>query len=172
MLQLVEIRTERLVLTPLDPDLVAALLAGDFSVVNCGEGWPHADTRDGLSIATECGGWLVTRSGLVIGDCGLVGAVTADGDVEIGYGLALPSRGLGLGSELVKGLSDWLLESGTHLEGRGRGRPRQPALPPGPRICGVRHRPRRRTRGDVHVGRGCGTFSPRREPSVRTARAA
>jgi RimJ/RimL family protein N-acetyltransferase len=110
MLRLVEIRTERLVLTPLDPDLVAALLAGDFSAVNCGEGWPHADTRDGLSIANECGGWLVTRSGLVIGDCGLAGAVTADGDVEIGYGLAFPSRGVGLGSELVKGLSDWLLE--------------------------------------------------------------
>jgi RimJ/RimL family protein N-acetyltransferase len=110
MLQLVEIHTERLVLTPLDPDLVAALLAGDFSVVNSGEGWPHADTRDGLSIAAECGGWLVARSGLVIGDCGLAGAVTADGAVEIGYGLALPTRGHGLGSELVKGLSDWLLD--------------------------------------------------------------
>src|SRR5271154_3093414 len=109
MLQLAEILTERLVLTPLDPDLVGALLAGDSSVVSCGDGWPHADTRDGLSIAAECGGWLGKCSGLVIGDCGLVGEVNVDGEVEIGYGLALPARGHGLGSELVKGLSDWLL---------------------------------------------------------------
>jgi RimJ/RimL family protein N-acetyltransferase len=110
MLERVEIVTDRLVLTPLDSDLVAALLAGDYSVVRCAEGWPHADTRDGLSIAAEHGGWLVTRSGLVIGDCGLVDEVSADGDVEIGYGLAPPSRGLGLGSELVTALGDWLLD--------------------------------------------------------------
>jgi RimJ/RimL family protein N-acetyltransferase len=110
MVQPAEILTERLVLTPLDPDLAAALLAGDYSAVNCGEGWPHADTHDGLAIAAERGGWLVTRAGLVIGDCGLVGEVKADGDVEIGYGLALPSRGQRLGSELVQALSAWLLD--------------------------------------------------------------
>jgi RimJ/RimL family protein N-acetyltransferase len=110
MLQLAEIRTERLVLAPLDPDLVGALIAEDYSSVKVGEGWPHADTRDGLEMAAECGGWLVTYAGSVIGDCGLVGAVNKDGAVEIGYGLAAPSRGQRFGTELIGGLSRWLLD--------------------------------------------------------------
>jgi [ribosomal protein S5]-alanine N-acetyltransferase len=53
--------------------------------------------------------WLVTLDGVVIGDCGTVGLVDAAGEIEIGYGLAAEHRAVGFGSELVVGLSDWLL---------------------------------------------------------------
>lgn len=103
------IRTRHLVLAPLDERLIATLAAGDFSEVACGAGWPHEDTPAGLALAVEHGGWLVTLEGSVIGDCGLLGK-TQDGEVEIGYGLAAPSRGKGFGLEMIEGLSRWLLD--------------------------------------------------------------
>ena len=54
-------------------------------------------------------GWLVTVGGEVIGDIGTHGPVDEAGRVEIGYGLAAPSRGQGYGSEAVAAVTDWLL---------------------------------------------------------------
>jgi RimJ/RimL family protein N-acetyltransferase len=54
-------------------------------------------------------GWLVTLDGRIIGDCGTHGPADASGTVEIGYGLAAPYRGQGLGTEVVAAISDWLL---------------------------------------------------------------
>ena len=45
----------------------------------------------------------------MIGDCGWFGPPDARGDVEIGYGLAEPSRGRGLSSEFVPALAQALL---------------------------------------------------------------
>jgi ribosomal-protein-alanine N-acetyltransferase len=106
------IETKRLVLQPVAPALGEALLAGDLSGVAAGEGWPHADTADGLRAALRAGApfWLVTLDGVAVGDCGTVGLPDAAGDVEIGYGLAAPYRGRGFGSELVEQLAAWLLE--------------------------------------------------------------
>jgi RimJ/RimL family protein N-acetyltransferase len=100
------------VLRPVPPALGGALLAGDLSGVAAGEGWPHADTVDGLRAALREGApfWLVTLDGVAIGDCGAVGPPDAAGGVEIGYGLAAPYRGRGFGTELVERLSAWLLE--------------------------------------------------------------
>jgi RimJ/RimL family protein N-acetyltransferase len=53
--------------------------------------------------------WFVTHEGVVIGDCGAHGEPDELGDVELGYGLAAPYRGRGFGTELVIGLSRWLL---------------------------------------------------------------
>ena len=57
--------------------------------------------------------WLVVADGAVIGDCGLhggpYGPVDDAGRVEIGYGLAAPSRGQGYGSEVVAAITGWLL---------------------------------------------------------------
>jgi len=106
------IETQRLVLEPLGAERGRAILAGDTSVVPAGEGWPHADTLDGLRLGLEQGsdcGWIVLLDGVVVGDCGTHGPVSGAGDVEIGYGLAAPFRGRGLGSELVVALSGWLL---------------------------------------------------------------
>jgi len=69
-------------------------------------GWPHADTADGLAFA-QAGGWtwlVLDDDGRVAGECGIKAPPDADGVVEIGYGLAAPSRGRGLGRRLVAAL--------------------------------------------------------------------
>jgi ribosomal-protein-alanine N-acetyltransferase len=75
--------------------------------------WPHADTAEALRPMAEHGGpssdggWLVVADGQVVGDCGWRGGPDADGDVEIGYGLAPSARGQGLGTEAVGILVAW-----------------------------------------------------------------
>ena len=88
-------------------------MAGDLSGLEHADRWPHEDTRDAIRMSTAMGAsslvWLVTLSGLVIGDCGTVGGLDEAGDVEIGYGLAAEHRGRGYGNEVVEALSGWLL---------------------------------------------------------------
>src|SRR4051794_11593299 len=67
-----------------------------------GRGWPHADTGAGLAFTTT-GGWtwlIIDGNGCVVGECGTK-AAPRDGVVEIGYGLAAPSRGAGVGTRAV-----------------------------------------------------------------------
>ena len=74
-----------------------------------GRGWPHADTAAGLAF-TSSGGWtwlIVDGEGRIVGECGTK-APPHDGAVEIGYGLAAPSRGSGLGTRAVDTLVRWL----------------------------------------------------------------
>jgi RimJ/RimL family protein N-acetyltransferase len=104
--------TARLVLQPIARSTAEAVLAGDFAGIRTGQGWPHADTVDGLRMAVLGGhpaGWFVTLNGIVIGDCGVPGPADDRGDIEVGYGLAAPHRGHGYGTELVAALSQWLL---------------------------------------------------------------
>ena len=112
----VVIETERLRLRPIDYALAAAVIAGDLAGLLCAPGWPTPDTPDALGTFVEHGdrsafaGWFITRAddGAVIGDCGWRGGPDLNGDVEIGYGLAAPSRGHGLGTEAVGGLTAWI----------------------------------------------------------------
>lgn len=79
-------------------------------------GWPHADTYDALRPYAEHGSpgepgpFLVVESGTgrVVGECGWYGPPGDDGTVEIGYGLAAPSRGQGYGTEAVRQLLAWV----------------------------------------------------------------
>jgi GNAT superfamily N-acetyltransferase len=74
-----------------------------------GRGWPHADTAAGLSFLGS-GGWtwlIVDADAQVVGECGTKTPPWA-GTVEIGYGLAAPSRGRGLGGRAVQALTRWL----------------------------------------------------------------
>ena len=109
----VQIATPRLVLAPASRELAAAVVAGDLSGVAHAEGGRTRTRSTGsgwLSIPSAPSlVWLVTLDGVVIGDCGTVGLVDAAGEIEIGYGLAAEHRGFGLGTELVVGLSGWLL---------------------------------------------------------------
>lgn len=110
-----ELRTDRLVLVPQTRGAALALLDGTDCGLPLAEGYPHADTLDGLRMYVEHGGpddggWFVTlsRDGRVIGDCGTHGWADDDGRVELGYGLAAPFRGRGLGTEAVRVLADWV----------------------------------------------------------------
>jgi RimJ/RimL family protein N-acetyltransferase len=116
-LRLAPLQTARLLLEPLTAETARAIVAGDLSVLTAAGltaagGWPHEDTADGLAMAGKGGyppGWLITADGAVIGDIGTHGPVDEAGRVEIGYGLAAPSRGQGYGSEAVAAVTGWLL---------------------------------------------------------------
>lgn len=104
------------------PHAVAVAVCSDAPVdaaleprgLRAAAGWPHADTADALRPLAEHGndgddgGWLVVVDGAVVGDCGWRGGPDAAGDVELGYGLAVPSRGQGLGLEAVALLVAWV----------------------------------------------------------------
>jgi RimJ/RimL family protein N-acetyltransferase len=109
--QKAEIRAGRLVLVPVSWERAESIVRGDLAGLRAAEGWPHADTVDGLRMAAAGGAdaWLVTLDGVVIGDCGTHGPPDAEGDVEVGFGLAESQRGRGHGSEVAAGLSAWLL---------------------------------------------------------------
>ena len=102
---------ERVVLEPVTPDLARAIVAGDLSGLNPGQGWPHDDTLDAMGMATTADaapGWLIVVADQVVGDCGTFGWPNEAGEVEIGYGLAAPFRGQGYGTEAVRAMCIWL----------------------------------------------------------------
>lgn len=98
-------------LRPVSAESAAALVAGDFSQIQPGEGWPHADSLDGLRMVAggSGAGWLIALGDLVVGECGTHGPPDRAGMVEIGYGLAAPYRGHGYGRQTVRALAHWLL---------------------------------------------------------------
>ena len=103
------LRTEHLVLAPVQATEARAVLAGEPSVP-VGPGWPLADTVETLRAALEYGGdlgWFVLLDGAVIGDCGVHGGVDSDGDLEIRYGIAVPHRRRGYATEVVGALVQW-----------------------------------------------------------------
>lgn len=120
-MDLAPLTTARLRLEPVTAEMARAILAGDMSVLaaaglTAAEGWPHEDTADGLGMIVKTGealSWLIVAGDAVIGDCGLHGGPDGPADeagrVEIGYGLAAPSRGQGYGSEVVAAITGWLL---------------------------------------------------------------
>jgi RimJ/RimL family protein N-acetyltransferase len=99
------------VLEPISQETARAVVSGGDDGLARGEGWPHADTLDALGMVADHGSeaWLILEDGLVVGDAGTHGPPDENGDVEIGYGLAEPSRGRGLSSEFVPALAEMLL---------------------------------------------------------------
>ena len=105
-----DIHGDGLVLVSVAADRVDAILAGDLPGYTAGRGWPHDDTPAALSFRAARGAtWLITADGVIVGDIGTKGPPDPDGRVEIGYGLAGPSRGQGLGTRATGVLVDWLL---------------------------------------------------------------
>ena len=108
----------RVALVPVPRAVAVGVLDGDAGPalaelgLVAGRGWPHADTADALRPLAEDptavdGGWLVVVDGEVVGDCGWRGGPGPTGDVVLGYGLAAPVRGRGLGTEAVAVLCAW-----------------------------------------------------------------
>lgn len=86
------------------------LLCGEIHGYDAAPGWPHEDSAAGLSFL-DYGGTVflvIDDMGRIAGECGIKSGVDARGAVEIGYGLAAPSRGKRLGSAAVSALVDLL----------------------------------------------------------------
>jgi [ribosomal protein S5]-alanine N-acetyltransferase len=106
-------------LVPAPGVLARAVLDGERDVMTLalealglrpGAGWPHEDSADllsGSAHAAQACTWLVVVEGQVVGECGWKGPPCPDGAVEIGYGLARPARGRGVGTEAVALLVAW-----------------------------------------------------------------
>ena len=113
----------RTTLLPVPYDVAAAVVAGDRRrllaalaalSITPAAGWPHEDTPDALrpyaehgSPDQDSGAWLLVVDSHVVGDLGWLGGPREDGDCELGYGLAAPSRNKGLGTEGVGVLATW-----------------------------------------------------------------
>ncbi len=109
------LESARLVLVPQTIAAARALLDGADPGMPLAEGYPHADTVDALRMfvdhgGPDDGGWFVVlaEDGRVVGDLGTFGPPDDRGRVEIGYGLAGPWRGRGLGAEAVGTFVAWL----------------------------------------------------------------
>ena len=89
---------------------IEALSRGDAGGRPTAPGWPHHDTAAGFSFARTGGSQflILDDDGRIAGECGTKSPPDASGTVEIGYGLAGPSRGHGLGSRAVADLVEWL----------------------------------------------------------------
>ena len=100
-------------LVPVTAAEISSLLTGSAGDRMVAPGWPHENSAAGLGFV-HSGGWqflIVDPEGRIAGECGTKTA-PRDGVVEIGYGLAAPSRGRGLGIAAVGELVDWLVERG------------------------------------------------------------
>jgi GNAT superfamily N-acetyltransferase len=106
------IRADKATLVPVGAEEVDALLRGDLGDRRAAPGWPHSDSAPGLGFVRSGGLAFVVldHDGRISGECGTKSPPTADGAVEIGYGLAPASRGHGLGTSAVRALVDWLVE--------------------------------------------------------------
>ena len=112
--------TDRLQLEHVGIERARAVLDGDLSALgpwHAAPGWPHADTMDGIRISLVDADSdeetpflaILAESSEVIGEGGWKGGPGPDGVAEIGYGIAAPYRGQGLGTELVRHLTAWAL---------------------------------------------------------------
>ncbi|HTW18759.1 MAG TPA: GNAT family protein [Mycobacteriales bacterium] len=99
-------------LVQFDADGRAAALDGRYPGLTAAPGWPHADSVIGMSFIDSGGlGFLILDDDdRIAGDCGTKTPTRPDGSVEIGYGLAAPSRGRGLGGRAVAALVSWLAQ--------------------------------------------------------------
>jgi RimJ/RimL family protein N-acetyltransferase len=98
------------ILAPLDHAGRDRLLGGDLGSFQAAPGWPHDDTEPGLSFLDSGGSvfLILDDDGRIAGECGTKTPPGPDGVVEIGYGLAAPSRGHGLGGAAISALMSWL----------------------------------------------------------------
>lgn len=120
------LRTARLLLRPIDADLVA--LVDDPAAFHAAIGtrssepFPDPDLAGLLGMHArrlaadptdhEWGPWLVIDAGreLPVGSAGFHAPPEPDGTVELGYGIAAPERRLGYATEAAEGLTRWALE--------------------------------------------------------------
>jgi ribosomal-protein-alanine N-acetyltransferase len=120
------LETERLTLVALTLDVVAALGegAGAEQLVGAAipEGWPDDELLGLLSLYRDWlradpsvlgfGPWLVIvrDEGVVAGSAGFVGKPSAEGSIELGFGIHPAYRNRGYASEAARALVEWGLD--------------------------------------------------------------
>ena len=125
MTQPAPIRTQRLVLEPIDPAIIRRLISGQRD-----EAWkfpPEFPTADDLAgflpiqlkrmeADPERRGWMarlmITESREVAGHCGFHGPPDVIGRAEIGYTVFTAYRGRGFAKEAAKALTQWAFDHG------------------------------------------------------------
>jgi [ribosomal protein S5]-alanine N-acetyltransferase len=124
------IRTERLVLEPIDPEVIRLLIRGDRAAAQqeaarkFPDEFPTADELAGflpiqlkrMEDHPHRRGWMarlmVSRDGEVIGHCGFHGPPDIIGRAEIGYTVFKPFRGRGFAKEAAEALIQWAFTLG------------------------------------------------------------
>ena len=124
------ILTERLELTPLDPDAIRALIAGrredaeNVVGMSLPAEFPTLGDRDGflpiqlqrMEGAPQRREWMarlmVSGTDGAVGHCGFHGPPDVIGRAEIGYTVFTPFRGRGYAKEAARGLIQWAFEQG------------------------------------------------------------
>ncbi|HKW71892.1 MAG TPA: GNAT family N-acetyltransferase [Candidatus Dormibacteraeota bacterium] len=119
------IRTERLDLVPLEPDVVRALIAGGFAGLNLPSEFPTPGDQEGflpiqlrrMEADPERREWmarLIVRRDdkAIVGHCGFHGPPDVIGRAEIGYTVFTAYRGLGLAKEAARALVAWAFDHG------------------------------------------------------------
>jgi RimJ/RimL family protein N-acetyltransferase len=89
-------------------DSIAAQFAGTRPwTLRLAEGFPRQEDRVGMA-GRERGAtnFLIVHAGEVVGTCGTHGSITAEGPVELGWGLVEQARGRGVGTSAVIELVD------------------------------------------------------------------
>jgi len=124
------IRTERLVLEPIDPGVIRLLIRGDRATAQrtaartFPDEFPTADELGGflpiqlkrMEADPDRRDWMarlmITRDGEVIGHCGFHGPPDAVGRAEIGYTVFEQFRGRGFAREAAQALTQWAFTQG------------------------------------------------------------
>jgi len=124
------IRTERLVLEPIDPEVIRLLIRGDRAAAQqeaartFPDEFPTADELGGflpiqlkrMDADPHRRDWLarlmVTHEGEVIGHCGFHGPPDVIGRAEIGYTVFEQFRGRGFATEAAHALTQWAFTHG------------------------------------------------------------
>jgi len=111
-----DLATDRLDLHALTLEEAVALTAGRLAGFAFAEGYPMADTADGVRLFLrhhdrDFGVHVVVRreDGRVIGDAGF-GGPPADGAVVLGYEIVPGARRQGYATEVIRALAGWALE--------------------------------------------------------------
>ena len=124
------IRTERLDLVPLEPDVIRHLMTGqreaaerllgltlpqEFPTADDGAGFLAIQLRR-MEESPDRRDWMarlmLARPAMVIGHCGFHGPPDVIGRAEIGYTVFVPFRGQGFAKEAARALVDWAFAQG------------------------------------------------------------
>jgi RimJ/RimL family protein N-acetyltransferase len=124
-----ELRTERLVMRPLDRDTIRSIYNGKvdgpaLGGLNVPNDWPMNDLREALpvmfndltDVPASIGwhAWVIADAAslMVIGDAGFKGPPDGKGTVEIGFSILPEHRGLGFAKEAVRALIEHAFSTG------------------------------------------------------------